>query len=719
MRISKNFLRKTAPLLLTLLVGTIFLITANIARAAIKSPNATTSNNSAMKNTPLIPRKIIFGNPERAAASLSPDGTKLAFLAPVNGVLNVWVASIKTATNQPSAINLAGSHPVTKEKKRSLRGYSWSYNNDYILYSQDQNGDENFHLYRVALKSGKIQDLTPYNKVRAQIIAASPNFPDELLIGLNKENSAWHDVYHLNITNGKLALVEKNRQFTDFLADQNLQLRIAEKATPENSPEFYIKDANGKWQFYEHVPFEDALSTGFTGFNKEGNIAYKTDSQGRDKTAIYAVDLNKKSKQLLATSDKADCSGLLMHPTELVPQAALYEYTKIEQQILDPRIKKDFAYLQNAQAGEFAVASRTLADDKWIIQYYSDTKPSSFYLYERDPKTGTPQHLTFLFTTLPALEKQPLAAMRPLVLKARDGLELISYLTLPTYAKTDTNNVPQQPLPLVLLVHGGPWARDSWGLDRTTQWLANRGYAVLSVNYRGSTGFGKAFINAGNNEWAGKMHDDLIDAVNWAIKNKIADPNKIAIMGGSYGGYATLVGLTFTPDLFCCGVSIVGPSNLITLINSVPPYWRPDIALFKKRVGDIDTISGKKMLRERSPLTYVDRIKKPLLILQGEHDPRVKKTEAEQIVNKMKEKGIPVTYVLYHDEGHGFLREPNRLSSNAITEQFLAENLHGRAEPVKDDFAGANFSIKEGKEYIAGLNVSSRYFQVEKNNTKN
>ena len=285
--------------------------------------------------------------------------------------------------------------------------------------------------------------------------------------------------------------------------------------------------------------------------------------------------------------------------------------------------------------------------------------------------------------------------MQAMTVKARDGLALVCYLTLPLAAT--------KPVPMVLLVHGGPWARDSWGLNIYHQWLANRGYAVLSVNYRGSTGFGKAFINAGNNEWGGKMHNDLIDAVNWAIKQKIADPQKIAIMGGSYGGYATLVGLTFTPDIFCCGAATVGPSNLFTLIKTIPPYWEPIIAIFKKRVGDIDTAAGRKMLMERSPLTYVDRIKKPLLILQGEHDPRVKKAEAEQIVSKMKEKAITVTYVLYHDEGHGFIREPNRMSSNAIIEQFLAANLGGKFEPIKDDFKGANFSILEGQGNMPNL----------------
>lgn len=649
----------------TLLSCIIFFITISIAYAT----------------TDIIPRKVLFGNPDKTNASISRDGNKIAFIAPANGVLNIWVADSK---------NLTQAKPVTHEQKRPIMGYFWSFNSNYLLYVQDKNGDENFHLYRIDLKSNKIKDLTPFPKVRAGVINLSQNFPNEMLIGLNKNDPKWHDTYLLNIISGKLTLVEKNRQFSGFIADENFKLRIATRPNAENSPEFYIKNPKGKWEFYEKVPFEDALSVGFISFNKKGTVVYKLDSQNRDKAAFYSVDLLTKKKTILAESSKADCQGLLVHPTELTPQAFSSEYEKIEWTVMDDRIKKDFTYLKNAQPENFAIVSRSLADDKWIVQYYSDIKPSSYYLYERDPKTNKPLSLTFLFTTKPLLEKQQLAPMKPIVIKARDGLDLVCYLTLPLAA--------QKPTPMVLLVHGGPWGRDSWGLDVYHQWLANRGYGVLSVNYRGSTGFGKAFINAGNNEWAGKMHDDLIDAVKWAVKQKIANPQKIAIMGGSYGGYATLVGLTFTPDIFCCGVSIVGPSNLFTLLKTIPPYWEPEIALFKKRVGDIDTAAGRKMLMERSPLTYADRIKKPLLILQGEHDPRVKKAEAEQIVGKMKEKSIPVTYVLYHDEGHGFIREPNSMSSNAIIEQFLAANLGGRFEPIKDDFKGANFSILEGKD---------------------
>ena len=641
---------------------------------------------------PLIPRHILFGNPEKTGVTLSPEGSRIAYLAPVHNVLNVWVAKI-------GEINQA--RPVTLEKKRDVGGYWWSTDGDYILYMQDKNGDENFHLYAVNLVSGAIRDLTPFPKIQAQVIKTSLRHTNKILVGLNNRKPEWHDVYLLNIGTGKLTLVEENNQFVGYVADEDLNLRVAEKPTNDGGMEVYVKNKAGKWQLYEKVPFEDALTTHFLGFDDSNVLAYRIDSQHRDKTALYEYNTDTGKKRLLASSTLSDIQNVLFHPTELAPQAVEYYYDKPVWQNLDQHLKEDIEYLRQNIFGHFVIADRTMADDKWLIQVYSDTRPSRFYLYERNPHTGKHLKLTFLFTTYKDLDKQSLAPMHFVKIKSRDGWSLVSYLTLPISLENNHKNsdnstvgyIPSKPLPMVLLVHGGPWARDYWGLNRTAQWLANRGYAVLEVNYRGSTGFGKKFINAGNKEWAGKMHDDLIDAVNWAITEKIADPKKIAIMGGSYGGYAALVGLTFTPDIFACGVSIVGPSNLVTLLQSIPPYWRPMQVQFDERVGSIKNEKGKKFLLQRSPISYVDRINKPLLLLQGEHDPRVKKNEAEQIVASMKEKSIPVTYVLYHDEGHGFVRAANEISSKAIIEQFLAENLGGLAEPIGNDFSGADFSI--------------------------
>jgi dipeptidyl aminopeptidase/acylaminoacyl peptidase len=381
-------------------------------------------------------------------------------------------------------------------------------------------------------------------------------------------------------------------------------------------------------------------------------------------------------------------------------QAVATYYERKHWKVLDPAVAKDFEYLRTLADGDVEVVSRTLDDRNWIVAYLVDDGPLRYYRYDRDAGKAE-----FLFTNRKALEGLPLAKMHPVVIKSRDGLNLVTYYTLPLGSDRDGDGRPDKPLPMVLDVHGGPWGRDTWGYNPNHQWLANRGYAVLSVNFRASTGFGKDFINAGNLQWAGTMHNDLIDAVDWAIQEGIAEPARVAIMGGSYGGYATLVGLTFTPEKFACGVDIVGPSNLVTLLNTIPPYWAPALELFIKRVGDHRTEEGRAKLTERSPLTYVDRIQRPLLIGQGANDPRVKQAEADQIVEAMQQKHIPVTYVLYPDEGHGFARPENRMSFNAVAEAFLAEHLGGRYEPVGDDFHGASLTVPVGADQIPGLAV--------------
>jgi dipeptidyl aminopeptidase/acylaminoacyl peptidase len=344
------------------------------------------------------------------------------------------------------------------------------------------------------------------------------------------------------------------------------------------------------------------------------------------------------------------------------------------------------------------VTSRTLDDKLWTVAYLLDDGPVKFYLYNRDKKEAK-----FLFNSRDDLEDYEFVKMHTPVIKSRDGLNLVSYLSLPKGSDPDGDGVPNKPVPLVLDVHGGPWARDEWGFNSTHQWLANRGYAVLSVNYRGSTGFGKEFVNAANGQWSRNMHDDLIDAVNWAVDQGIAERDKVCIMGGSYGGYATLVGLTFTPDVFACGVDIVGPSSLVTLLQNVPPYWIPIMPMMKARVGDVATEEGQAELLKMSPLPLVDKIAKPLLIGQGANDPRVTQLEADQIVDAMQAKNIPVTYVLYPDEGHGFSNEPNRMSFNAVTEAFLAEHLGGRFEAVGNDFEGSSIHVPVGAGEVPGI----------------
>ncbi|MCL6642458.1 MAG: S9 family peptidase [Candidatus Bipolaricaulota bacterium] len=639
--------------------------------------------------TQLIPRKAFFGNPDKIQPRLSPDAAHLAFLAPADGVLNVWVGP----ADDPDA-----ARPVTHDAKRGIQFYGWAYTNRHILYIQDREGDENWRIYSVELSNHHVRELTPLGGVQARVYKVSHKLPTEILIGLNNRDPRLHDVYRLNIETGERTLVVENTEnLVGFLSDDMYAVRFAMRFAADGGIEV-LQPADGRWELFTKISQEDSLTTDPVGFDKSGKILYMFDSRGRDTAALVALDLETGSQQVLFETPTADVSDVLIHPTERTVQAAAFTYERKHWHVLDDSITDDFAYLQTVTDGDIEIVSRTLDDRRWVVAYELDNGPLQYYLYDRSQKRAR-----FLFTNRKALEGVPLAKTHPVFIPARDGLTLVSYVTLPVWADPDGDGRPSQPLPTALLVHGGPWGRDRWGYDPERQWLANRGYAVLNVNFRGSTGFGKRFINAGDKEWGSKMHDDLVDAVQWAIAEKIADPKRIVIMGGSYGGYATLVGLTFTPELFACGVDIVGPSNLVTFINSIPPYWAPMIELLTTRVGDHRTEEGRQFLLSRSPLTYVDRICRPLLIGQGANDPRVKQSESDQIVQTMQAKKIPVTYVLFPDEGHGFVRPENRLAFYAVAEIFLAQHLGGRFEPIGDDLRGSSITVPVGREELPGL----------------
>jgi dipeptidyl aminopeptidase/acylaminoacyl peptidase len=639
----------------------------------------------------LIPRDLLFGNPDKITIRISPDGSMISFLAPLNGVLNIWVGP---------ALSPDKAGPITNDTHRGIRSYSWSYANDHIIYIQDKGGDENWRIYGVNLSSGEVKDLTPFEGVQAQILASSPKFPEELIIGLNKRNPEYHDLYRLNIKTGNMTLLLENRNFSSFSIDDDFNVRLASDMTDDGGIDVYQHEDNGTWKMFMRIPMEDSLTTGFAGFNKTNQIIYMSDSRGRDTNALFELDLKTGEKRLLAADPKSDGAGYMSHPTEKNIQGAAFCYERLNWTVLDPAIAGDMKYLAELEEGDIGVVSRSLDDKTWIVVFTKDDSPARYYYYDHEKKNAH-----FLFTDRKQLEDKPLSRMIPVVIKSRDGLDMVSFYTLPKNSDPEGDGRPVQPLPMVLLVHGGPWSRDYWGLDKMHQWLANRGYAVLAVNFRGSTGFGKNFTNAGNLEWGAKMQEDLIDGVSWAVQNKIADPDKVAIMGGSYGGYATLAGLTFTPETFACGVDIVGPSNLTSLLLSIPPYWKPELEQDLIRVGDYRTEDGRKLLRERSPLTHVEKIARPLLIGQGANDPRVKQNESDQIVKAMQDKNLPVTYVLYGDEGHGFVRPENRLSFYAIAESFLAEHLGGRYEPIGKDFQGANFTVPAGIDEVPGLRL--------------
>jgi dipeptidyl aminopeptidase/acylaminoacyl peptidase len=666
-----------------------FLAAATLLMAA---PLTATAQNTA--TAPLIERTKFFGNPSRVAGRLSPDGKWLAWIAPREGVLNIWVAPVASP---------ADGRALTDERVRPIRQYFWAPDSRSILFTNDKGGDENFLLYGVDIESGAQRTLTPFDKTRVEIVAVSEHVKDRILIGLNNRDPRWHDVYSLDMKTGALTPVLINTGgYGGFVADESLTVRLADRPRPDGGDEiFKVVDNKVDTQALAEIGPDDARTTGPAGFTADGKTLYWLDSRGRDTAALTAQDVASGATTLIAADPRADIGGVMSDPRTGRVQAYAVDYLKNEWTAVDPAIIADLAFLRNHMKGQFEVTSRTFAVDLWTVADDPVTSPPATWLYDRKSHA-----LTELFVSRPELEGATLAPMRPVEIKTRDGLTQVGYLTLPAGRPVDASGRPERPLAMVLFVHGGPWARDDYGYNSYHQWLANRGYAVLSVNYRGSTGFGKAYIAAGDHEWGAKMHDDLIDAVDWAVAEGITTRGKTAIMGGSYGGYATLVGVTFTPDEFACGVDIVGPSNLGTLLKSIPAYWEAGRAQMYRAMGDPATDAGRELLHDRSPLFKADAIRVPLLIGQGANDPRVNRAESDQIVAAMSAKNIPVTYVVFPDEGHGFARPENNIAFNAIAEQFLAACLGGRSEPIGDALKASSADVAHGVDFTPGLKAA-------------
>jgi dipeptidyl aminopeptidase/acylaminoacyl peptidase len=610
---------------------------------------------------PLIPREVLFGNPERANPKLSPDGKRLAWLAPdEKNVLQVWVKTI----------GAQDAKKVTADPKRGIRQYAWAQDDRTLLYLQDSDGDENYHVYGADLLAGNVRDLTPFQGVRAEIVQVSPTVKDRFLVGLNLRDRKVFDVHAVELRTGAVTLDTENPgDIVSMFATDDLVVRGGGAALPDGGTELRVRGAaGGAWKPLARAGYEDELD--FVDFSADGQRAYLRTTLGADTARILERDLANGAEKVLFQDPKSDAMEVLVHPIRHVVQAVATAPARLTWKVIDPDVAADFAAIAKLSRGDFKVVSRDRADRTWIVAFNEDRGPVRWFTFDRATRKGT-----FLFSNQPKLEGLALAEMKPVALKARDGLELNGYLTLPVGA-------PAKGLPMVLAVHGGPWARDSWGFNPNVQWLANRGYAVLQVNFRGSTGYGKKFLNAGNREWGRKMQDDLTDAVKWAVAKGIADPKRVAIMGGSYGGYATLAGAAFTPEVYRCGVDVVGPSSIKTLLSTIPPYWAPMKGVFAKRVGDIEDPKDEALLRAASPLHHADKIRIPLLIGQGANDPRVKQAESEQIVDAIAKNGGQAVYVVYPDEGHGFARPENRTDFNARAEAFLKQHLGGRAEPL-------------------------------------
>jgi dipeptidyl aminopeptidase/acylaminoacyl peptidase len=488
-----------------------------------------------------------------------------------------------------------------------------------------------------------------------------------VLVGINADNPQLHDVYRLHLASGELVKEIENPGYAGWLADEDLVVRCAIEPLPDGSFNVLVRDSGAdEFRFLLGIPAEDATSTDVVSFSGDGRSLLMISSAGADTGRLTRVDLATGESTVLAEDPEADVSGALLDPDTRDPQIVMILKDRMTYVVLDPSVEEDLKAVRALHPGDPSISGRDEADTTWLVAFNVDAGSVTYFTYDRATKAGRP-----LFSARPALSGYELAPMEPFSFRARDGLVVHGYLTFPP-------GLGRSGLPAVVDVHGGPQVRDTWGYNPEAQWLANRGYLCIQVNYRGSTGYGKSFVAAGDREWGGKMHDDLVDAVDYAVSEGWADRSKVAIYGGSYGGYAALVGAAFTPDVFCCAVDIVGPSNLKTLLETIPPYWAPMIAQLYRRVGNPET--DAEFLWSRSPLSRARDIRIPLLIAQGANDPRVKQAESEQIVAALKEAGIDHEYMLFPDEGHGFAKPENRIKFYAAAERFLAKYLGGRYE---------------------------------------
>ncbi len=608
-----------------------------------------------LPNNASIPLEVFFANPEKVSPLISPDGKELAYIAPDNGVLNIWVKTIGTDNDRV----------LTHELKRGIFTYWWAYNNKQILYLQDNNGNENYHLYCIDLETDTIRDLTPFDNVKTQVHGRwDKDFPNEIIVFLNKRDPKLFDAYHLDLITGQLTLVAQNDlNISAWGVDAQLQVRAAIMTHKDGTQSLLIRDSNeGHWRDLFHVNFEDTLKDelycALLGFSYDGDYLYLNSSIDSDTRSLIKIDLNTGIRTIIATDERYDVEHVYFNTQTYEPELVCWQKRHLEYKVLNSNLESTFTSIQAISKGDVYTIHKSANGNTWIVGFMHDNKSFEYYAYDQEQQMSS-----FLFATRPALQEYELAPMEPISFISRDGLLIEGYLTCPV--NTDINN-----LPLVLLVHGGPFTRDAWGFNREAQWIASQGYACLQVNYRGSSGYGKQFLAAGNGQWGAQMQDDLTDAVNWAIDVGLANPNRIAIYGGSYGGYAALVGVTETPNLYCCAIDFCGPSNLITLLKSFPPYW--SIAQWEQRIG---SLHDEEFLKSRSPLFHVDNIKTPLFIAHGVHDVRVKQAESEQIVQALKDKKIHYEYLLFPDEGHGILRPENKFTFYNAAEKFLAKYL--------------------------------------------
>lgn len=651
---------------------------------------------------PMIARADLFGEPVRQSAQLSPRGDRVAFIAPRDGTNNLWVLSVDA---------LDQAQPVTDDQGSGIRTYWWAQDNATLLYLQDNAGDENFRLYAAPVAGGDVRALTPEG-TRADVLGLSASDPNGVIVTLNQRDPAWPDVYRIDITTGARTLIQRNgntatvRGFSSFVVDRANHLRLGLKTLQDGGQQVFSRSAEGRWSSLFTIPFADTISSRPLAFESSGQSFLMLDSTDKDRASLVRVDAATGVKAVVGESARADVVDVWLNPGTNAPEAYAANYLRRDWRALDPDAQADLDYLDAQLAGDFTVVSRSNDDGRWIVVEDSPTTPTRSYLYDRTDRAH--RRLTLLFRQRPALEQAPLQRTTPIEIQARDGLTLVSYLTLPIGSDSNDDGRPDHPAPLVITPHADAWGRAAFGFDPFAQWLANRGYAVLSVNARGSTGFGKAFLNAGNREWGGRMQEDLLDALQWAVTNGVAQRDHVAIVGAGYGGFAALTGLASTPDQFRCGVSFGGPANLASMLESLPAYWTASRDQLYLRIGDPRTPEGRQALRDHSPLTRAGQITRPLLLALGARDPHTPRADIDQVAGALRGRQAGFVYLVYPEEGHELLRPQNRLSFYAVMEQFLGSCLGGRIEPVGAAFDGANLQAFDGAASVPGLSAFAR-----------
>ena len=659
-----------------------FLVAAASATAGLLLPQPTRSAQAPAHT--LVPRETFFGDPDVAWAQLSFDGASVAYVAPVDGVRNLWVAPVG---------DLGAARPLTRVTDRPISSFfQWAYTNRHVVFFQERDGDENWRASSVDLRDGTVVPLTPPRGVRAWVHEVSQRFPREMLFTHNERDKQFFDLYRIDVVSGASERVFENHQFAWIATDSAFRLRLGARFLKDGSMELLERRPDGAWALFTTISRSAIDATRILDFSDDGKTLYLFDARERDKAALVAIDMASRRRRVLTEDPDADISRVLLHRITRRPLAGGAMVDRRRWHAVDPSFAADLRTIESSARGDVELTALSADARRVMVLVQHDAASPEWMLYDRSTRRISP-----LFKARRQLDKLPLRPLEPVSFPALDGLNIPGYLTLPAAGARH--------VPMVLVIHGGPYARDEWGFNPTHQWLANRGYAVLSINYRGSTGFGKAFVTAADGEWGGKMHDDLIAGVNWAVARGIADPKRIGFYGGSYGGYAALTAATKTPDVFACIVDIYGIANLLTFMAAIPPYWAPVFSVWKNRVGNPDTEEGRAFLRERSPLTHIERAFRPILIVQGLEDVRVTRAESEQMVAVLRQRSVPVTYVVFPDEGHGFSKPKNQIAFRAVTEAFLAKHLGGAAEPIDPthDFAGSSITIEAGANLIPGL----------------